>query len=125
MAIKKKNDTQLVEKIIQGIENVKGEKINQLELRGLENTPCDFFIVCSGNSNTQVSAIVNSVLKRVSKALKEKPFHTEGLDNAEWVLIDYVNVVVHIFQNQIHITKLNLPLSFISFQKTAFGNTYH
>ena len=101
MAIKKERDIQLVEEIILGIENVKGEKINQLDLRKLENTPCDYFIVCSGNSNTQVSAIVNSVLKRVSKALKEKPFHTEGLDNAEWVLIDYVNVVVHIFQNQI------------------------
>ena len=101
MAIKKERDIQLIEEIILGIENVKGEKINQLDLRKLENTPCDFFIVCSGNSNTQVSAIVNSVLKRVSKALKEKPFHTEGLDNAEWVLIDYVNVVVHVFQNQI------------------------
>ena len=101
MAIKKERDIQLIEEIILGIENVKGEKINKLDLRKLENTPCDFFIVCSGSSNTQVSAIVNSVLKRVSKALKEKPFHTEGLDNAEWVLIDYVNVVVHIFQNQI------------------------
>jgi len=101
MAIKKERNIQLIEEIILGIENVKGEKINQLDLRKLENTPCDFFIVCSGSSNTQVSAIVNSVLKRVSKALKEKPFHTEGLDNAEWVLIDYVNVVVHIFQNQI------------------------
>tara|TARA_B100001057_G_C22311421_1_gene742164 strand:+ start:226 stop:597 length:372 start_codon:yes stop_codon:yes gene_type:complete len=101
MTIKKERDIQLIEEIILGIENVKGEKINKLDLRELENMPCDYFIVCSGNSNTQVSAIVNSVLKRVSKALKEKPFHTEGLDNAEWVLIDYVNVVVHIFQNQI------------------------
>ena len=72
MAIKKERDIQLVEEIILGIENVKGEKINQLDLRKLENTPCDYFIVCSGNSNTQVSAIVNSVLKRASKALKEK-----------------------------------------------------
>ena len=101
MAIKKERDIQLVEEIILGIENVKGEKINQLDLRELDNTPCDYFIVCSGNSNTQVSAIVNSVLKTVSKALQEKPYHTEGLDNAEWVLIDYVNVVVHVFQNQI------------------------
>jgi len=101
MANKKERDIQLVEEIILGIENVKGEKINQLDLRELDNTPCDYFIVCSGNSNTQVSAIVNSVLKTVSKALQEKPYHTEGLDNAEWVLIDYVNVVVHVFQNQI------------------------
>jgi ribosome-associated protein len=101
MANKKERDVQLVDEIILGIENVKGQDINQLDLRELDNTPCDFFIVCSGNSNTQVSAIVNSVLKTVSKALQEKPFHTEGLDNAEWVLIDYVNVVVHVFQNHI------------------------
>lgn len=101
MANKKEREIQLVEEVILGIENVKGENIHQLDLRELDNTPCDFFIVCSGNSNTQVSAIVNSVQKTVSKALNEKPFHTEGLDNAEWVLIDYVNVVVHVFQNQI------------------------
>jgi len=101
MANKKESETQLVDEIILGIENVKGENIHQLDLRELDNTPCDFFIVCSGNSNTQVSAIVNSVQKTVSKALHEKPFHTEGLDNAEWVLIDYVSVVVHVFQNQI------------------------
>ena len=101
MANKKEREKQLVDEIILGIENVKGENIHQLDLRELDNTPCDFFIVCSGNSNTQVSAIVNSVQKTVSKALHEKPFHTEGLDNAEWVLIDYVNVVVHVFQNQI------------------------
>jgi len=58
-------------------------------------------MICSGNSNTQVSAIVNSVLKTVSKSMHEKPFHTEGSDNAEWVLMDYVNVVVHVFQKQI------------------------
>jgi ribosome-associated protein len=101
MANKKEREIQLVEEVILGIENVKGENIHQLDLRELDNTPCDFFIVCSGNSNTQVSAIVNSVQKTVSKALHEKPFHTEGLDNAEWVLIDYVKVVVHVFQNQI------------------------
>jgi ribosome-associated protein len=101
MSNKKEREIQLVEEVILGIENVKGENIHQLDLRELDNTPCDFFIVCSGNSNTQVSAIVNSVQKTVSKALHEKPFHTEGLDNAEWVLIDYVKVVVHVFQNQI------------------------
>jgi len=101
MANKKEREIQLVDEIILGIENVKGENIHQLDLRELDNTPCDFFILCSGNSNTQVSAIVNSVQKTVSKALHEKPFHTEGLDNAEWVLIDYVSVVVHVFQNQI------------------------
>ncbi|NDG46097.1 MAG: ribosome silencing factor [Flavobacteriia bacterium] len=101
MTNKKKGVSHLIDEIILGIENVKGEDIHQLDLRELDNTPCDFFIVCSGNSNTQVTAIVNSIQKTVSKKLSEKPFHTEGLDNAEWVLIDYVNVVVHVFQNSI------------------------
>jgi len=101
MTNKKKGVSHLIDEIILGIENVKGEDIHQLDLRELDNTPCDFFIVCSGNSNTQVTAIVNSIQKTVSKKLSEKPFHTEGLDNAEWVLLDYVNVVVHVFQNSI------------------------
>ena len=101
MTNKKIRVSHLIDEIILGIENVKGENIHQLDLRELDNTPCDFFIVCSGNSNTQVTAIVNSIQKNVSKKLSEKPFHTEGLDNAEWVLIDYVNVVVHVFQNSI------------------------
>lgn len=101
MTNKKIRVSHLIDEIILGIENVKGENIHQLDLRELDNTPCDFFIVCSGNSNTQVTAIVNSIQKNVSKKLSEKPFHTEGLVNAEWVLIDYVNVVVHVFQNSI------------------------
>ena len=91
----------LLDEIVHGIENVKGEDIQVLDLTEIDNTPCDYFVICSGNSNTQVSAIVGSVQKNVSKLLKEKPFHTEGSDVAEWVLIDYVNVVVHVFQKQI------------------------
>ena len=91
----------LLDEIVHGIENVKGEDIQVLDLRKIDNTPCDYFVICSGNSNTQISAIVGSVQKNVSKSLKEKPFHTEGSDVAEWVLIDYVNIVVHVFQKQI------------------------
>ena len=92
---------QLITTILSGIEDVKGKEINILDLREIENTVCDYFIICEGTSNTQVSAIINSVQKKVSKELKEKPWHIEGLDNAEWVLIDYVNVVVHVFQKHI------------------------
>ena len=91
----------LITHIVEGLENLKGEDIQLLDLRTIENTPCDYFIVCNGNSNTQVNAIVQSVQKTVSKALKEKPFHIEGQENAEWILIDYVNVVVHVFQKHI------------------------
>ncbi len=99
--VNKKSDAEnLLKEIINGIENVKGDKIQKLDLTEIENTPCDYFVICSGNSNTQVSAIVSSIQKNVSKTLHEKPYHTEGLELAEWVLIDYVDVVVHVFQNQ-------------------------
>ncbi|MDN3665989.1 ribosome silencing factor [Algibacter miyuki] len=101
MAKQNINTDQLIATILSGIEDVKGKEINILDLREIENTVCDYFIVCEGTSNTQVSAIVNSVQKKVSKELKDNPWHTEGADNAEWVLIDYVNVVVHVFQKQI------------------------
>ena len=100
MPNKKESSEILLNKIIHGIENVKGENIQKIDLRKIENTPCEFFVICSGNSNTQVSAIVNSIKKKVSKTLREKPLHTEGLEIAEWVLIDYVNVVVHVFQRK-------------------------
>ncbi|WP_452228704.1 MULTISPECIES: ribosome silencing factor [unclassified Lacinutrix] len=101
MTKKQTNPDELITGILAGIEDVKGQNINILDLREIENTVCDYFIICEGTSNTQVSAIVNSVQKKVSKDLKDKPWHIEGLDNAEWVLMDYVNVVVHVFQKHI------------------------
>ena len=101
MAKKKSNADELISKIIPGEEGVKGIDISLLDLRDIENTVCSYFIVCSGSSNTHVNAIVSSVQKTVSKELREKPFHTEGLENSEWVLIDYVNIVVHVFQKPI------------------------
>ncbi len=92
---------ELISAIIKGIEHVKGNDIDILDLREIENTVCDYFIICNGTSNTQVNAIVNSIQKKVSKELKDKPWHIEGSDNAEWVLIDYVNIVVHVFQTHI------------------------
>lgn len=100
MTLNNTNSDQLITYIIQGIEDVKGDNIDIIDLRELENTVCDYFVVCSGNSNTQVDAIESSVRKSVSKALKDKPWHVEGLENSEWVLMDYVDVVVHIFQKQ-------------------------
>jgi len=91
----------LMDKIVIGISDVKGQDIEMIDLRKIENRICDFYVICSGSSNTHVSAILESVKKKVSKSLKEKPSHTEGEENAEWVLIDYINVVVHIFQKQV------------------------
>ena len=101
MTKKNTNNDDLLALIIKGIEDVKGNDINILDLREIENTVCDYFVICNGNSNTQVNAIVGSVQKMVSKELKEKPWHVEGEQNGEWVLMDYVSIVVHVFQ--IHI----------------------
>tara|TARA_B100001057_G_scaffold346701_1_gene348020 strand:- start:808 stop:1182 length:375 start_codon:yes stop_codon:yes gene_type:complete len=101
MANKNESLNGLIEKIVIGISDVKGQDIEMIDLRKIENRICDFYIICSGSSNTHVSAILNSVKKKVSKTLNEKPSHTEGEENAEWILLDYINVVVHIFQKQI------------------------
>ena len=101
MAKKNNSNDVLLTNIIKGIEEVKGNDIDILDLREIENTVCDYFIICNGNSNTQVNAIVGSVQKCVSKELKDKPWHIEGTDVGEWVLMDYVSIVVHVFQKHI------------------------
>ena len=89
---------ELISLIIAGIEDIKGQNISILDLRSIENSVCDYFVICDGNSNTQVNAIVNSIQKKVSKSAHEKPYQIEGENNAEWVLMDYINIVVHVFQ---------------------------
>ena len=92
---------ELIAVILKGIDDVKGEDVQLLDLRDIDNTVCDYFVICSGNSNTQVNAISGSVQKVVSKELKDKPWHVEGQNNSEWILMDYVNVVVHVFQKHV------------------------
>ena len=96
----KKNTKELVGTILESINNIKGEDIVVLDLQEIETAVTDYFIVCSANSNTQVAAIAGAVEKNVRNSLKDRPLHVEGKENAQWVLIDYVNVVVHIFQTE-------------------------
>lgn len=91
----------LIDKIIEAIQDTKGEDVKILDLTHIENSVADYFIVCSANSNTQVSAIAGNVEKKVRNELKDRPWHVEGAENAMWVLVDYVSVVVHIFQKHI------------------------
>ena len=88
----------LVQHAINGIEEKKGSEIACLNLKKISNSPCDYFIICEGNSRTHVQAIAGSVEEYVKKETGSRPWHVEGLQNAEWVLMDYVDVVVHIFQ---------------------------
>lgn len=87
----------LCDVIVKGMEEKKGENIVVMDLRELKSASTDFFVICHASNTTQVDAIGQSVEEIVLNTLKEKPWHKEGYQNAEWVLLDYVNVVVHVF----------------------------
>ena len=99
--IKYENTDQLIAAIVDALEDIKGKNIRLLDLRDIENSVCKYFIICSGSSNTQVNSLAGHVQKQVSKSLREKPFQVEGTETAEWVLLDYVDIVVHIFQKTV------------------------
>lgn len=90
----------LVEIIVKGIFEKKGLNVLKVDLRKLENRITDYFIICHGSSKTQVDSISYSVEDTVRKEAGEKPLHMEGLENCFWVLIDYGDVIVHIFQEE-------------------------
>tara|TARA_B100000925_G_C22004760_1_gene473087 strand:- start:1681 stop:2058 length:378 start_codon:yes stop_codon:yes gene_type:complete len=102
MSIKKELKTPdiLANIIIKGMREIKAKEIMSLDLRNIETSVCDFFIVCHGTSNTHASAIADSVIEETLKSIKEKPWHKEGLTNGDWILLDYGNVVAHIFQKE-------------------------
>lgn len=91
----------LVDTIVDGIQDVKGKDIVVLDLTDLPNSVTNYFIICTGESNTQVEGIQNAVVRKTREELKEKPWHKEGLNNSEWILLDYVDVVVHIFYRDV------------------------
>lgn len=91
----------LVDTIVDGIQDIKGKDIVILDLTHLQNSVTEYFIICSGESSTQVDGISSSITRKTREQLKEKPWHTEGINNSEWVLLDYVNVVVHVFYKEV------------------------
>ena len=88
---------QLVQVITEGIQEKKGSDIVIADLTKMEGTICKYFIICQGNSPTQVEAITESIGNMARERLKEKPAHVVGLENAQWVAMDYTDVLVHIF----------------------------
>jgi ribosome-associated protein len=97
--MKKKSDGAevLLESVIKGIFEKKGQNVLKIDLRKIEHRIADYFVICHAQSGTQVSAICDSVDDTVRKDAHEKPLHVEGLDNCFWVLLDYGNVIVHVF----------------------------
>lgn len=97
---KVKNDIDsqvLCDTIVEGMQENKANDIVILDLREISSAVCDFFVICSGESSTQVDGISNSVQRHTRKTIQEKAWHIEGKTNSEWILLDYVNVVAHIF----------------------------
>ena len=84
--------------IISGMQEKKANDIVLMDLRKVKNAVADFFVICSGNSDKQLDAIADSVDTEVYKELNENPWHIEGKNNKEWMILDYTNVVVHIFR---------------------------
>jgi len=96
----KKSTEMLKDIIVKGILEKKGKDVTILDLTGLQNVMFDYFVICNGNSKTQTEAISDSIQFEVKKAIGENPRHIEGLTNAEWVLLDYFDVIVHVFQKE-------------------------
>lgn len=92
-----KSNNQLLEDIINGIKEKKGINIAVIKLKGIAGAICDYFVICEGNSPTQVSAIATSVERVVKTNSKEDPLRVQGQQLGEWIGIDYGNIIVHIF----------------------------
>lgn len=84
--------------VVAGMQEKKAQDIVVMDMRETKNAIADFFVICSGSSDKQLEAIARSVDEEVEKKLKENPWHMEGKNNKEWVILDYITVVVHIFK---------------------------
>jgi ribosome-associated protein len=100
---KKKKDPGLLlaEAAVKGLSDKKGKRITWLDLRAISGAVSEHFIICEGTSSTQIEALARSVEEVVQQETGQKPWHSEGKQNAQWILIDYVSVVVHIFQSEV------------------------
>ena len=90
----------LLENIITAIQNVKGKEIISLDLRKIDSAICKYFVICTGTSSTHVNSIEGNTKKTISQDLGEKPWHIEGNNVGEWVLMDYSDIMVHVFQEK-------------------------
>lgn len=99
--IKEEVTTQeLLENVLEGIFQLKGKEVVSLDMSKLQNAVCDYFVICEGDSNVHVDSIAGAVEKQVKVSLKEFPWHKSGYANAQWILLDYGSVVVHVFQKE-------------------------
>lgn len=98
--IKDYSTEKLVDAVVSGMQEIKAENIVTLNLRPTGSSVCDYYVICDAESSTKVNAIAESVEKVVKEELREKANHKEGTENASWILLDYSDVVVHVFQKE-------------------------
>ncbi len=89
---------EIVEKIVEGIQEKKGEKIVVVDLNKLHDAPCSYFVICEGDSNVHVKAIAFSNKDYVNEKLNVKPYASDGFENSQWIAMDYGQIIVHVFQ---------------------------
>lgn len=89
---------QIVDKIVEGIKEKKGKRIVIVNMSELQEAPCSYFVICEGDSNVHVNAITHSIKDWVRDEIHVKPYAVDGLENSEWVAMDYGQIIVHIFQ---------------------------
>ncbi len=95
-----KQTIDLLDAIVEGMKERKAKNITVLNLKNIENRVSDYFVICDADSNTHVNSIADSIEETVEKLNGERAFHTEGQQNGEWILIDYINIVAHVFQRE-------------------------
>ncbi len=96
----KEQTMSLLDAIVEGMKEKKAKNITIINLIGLEHRVADYFVICDADSNTHVNAISDALEECVIKNTKERPYHSEGKQNGEWILVDYVNIVAHIFMRE-------------------------
>ena len=100
IGVSKTETEQLINAIVEGIQRKKGLDLLKIDLTKINHTECKYFIICHGNSNTQVDAIAHSVEDTVEELMNEKAWHKDGYQNSIWILIDYADIMVHVFQKE-------------------------
>ena len=97
VSVKSAETEQLIDAIVEGIQRKKGLELVKIDLTKIKNTECKYFIICHGNSTTQVDAIAHSVEDTVDELINEKVWHKDGYRNSIWILLDYADIMVHVF----------------------------
>lgn len=92
---------ELVNKVVEALEDNKAHQIIKIDLRQIENCFCSFFVICHGTSGTHIAGLTDAVEEKVKQDLGDTPFHAEGINTSRWTVLDYGDVVVHIFDKEL------------------------